>query len=174
MNSNCKNKRILGPSGNWDYYQLIGSKVRISSLPVSNFFGCINSVTDLYTISNIYFRISLDGKAITIVELEEYPGKFFTWKDLEVIEINTATLLKPICGTFCCGQALCGYQVSQEASFGLDNSNIVVIDGDGNVLTNCYLRFVDSKSEKTSEEIVNITFPNKLESESFNLQDFDL
>lgn len=165
MSSNCKNMRIVGPSGNWDYYQLIGAKVRISSLPISNFFNCINSTTDLYTIKDIYFRISIDGKTITIIELEEYPDKFFTWKDLEVVEINTSTLNKPICGTFCSGQAICGYKVDQEPSFGSISDGIIIVDGDGNVITNCYVKLVGSESTTDSSGIVDITFPKKLESE---------
>lgn len=171
MNSNCKNKRIIGPSGNWDYYQVIGAKVRIQSLPVSNFFGCMNSTTDFYTISDIYFRISLDGKTITVIELEEYPGRFFTWKDLEVVEINTSTLFKPICGTFNCGQALCGYKVSQEASFdtsSVENSNIIILDENGNELKNCYIRFVGAETDTTLDGIVNVSYPNMVESEQIN------
>ena len=82
MLNSCRNSRIVGPSGIWEYEQLIGAKVKVSSLPVSNFFGCFSGggSNDLLTIKDIYFRISLDGKTITVIELTEYPGKIFTWK----------------------------------------------------------------------------------------------
>lgn len=169
MSGNCKNLRVVGPCGNWNYYQLIGAKVRISSLPISNFFKCFSSNTDYFTIKDIYFRISLDGKTITIIELEEYPDKFFTWKDLEIIEINTSTISKPICGTFCCGQAICGYDVSKEASFGSINNGIIILDGNGNVLTDCYIEFVGSESTENADGTVSITFPEKIESEPIDL-----
>ena len=42
MLNSCRNSRIVGPSGIWEYEQLIGAKVKVSSLPVSNFFGCFS------------------------------------------------------------------------------------------------------------------------------------
>ena len=74
MLNSCRNSRIVGPSGIWEYEQLIGAKVKVSSLPVSNFFGCFSGggSNDLLTIKDIYFRISLDGKTITVIELTQY------------------------------------------------------------------------------------------------------
>ena len=83
MSGNCRTKRIVGPYGTWDKEDLIGSHVSIASLPVSNFVGGFDNEAT-YTIKDIYFRISNDGKTITVIELLELPGMFFTWKDLHV------------------------------------------------------------------------------------------
>lgn len=156
--SNCLNQRITGPSGTWDYIQLLGAKVRINSLPISNFFGTMCSVSDEFTVKDIYFRISLDGKVITLVELVEYPGKFFTWKDLDVIEVNVTSKFKPICGTFKSGQAICGYKVSTEASFGyVDGDGVAVIDKNGNIISGRFVRFVGASVEDITTDSDNIT-----------------
>lgn len=157
MNSNCNNTRVVGPTGNWEYTQLLNAKVRIKSLPVSNFFCNMSSDTDLYTIDDIYFRVSLDGKVITLVALREMPGKFFTWKDLEIVEINITSRVRPICGTFRCGEALCGYKVSPDASFGLSMGSIAVVDEAGNIITNRYVRFVGADVENINTDKDNVT-----------------
>ena len=86
MSSNCKAKRLVGPYGYWDMTDLIGAHVRISSIPVSNFAKRIDA-NQVCTIKEIGFRISNDGKTITIIILDQFPDYFFTWKDLEVIGI---------------------------------------------------------------------------------------
>lgn len=151
INSNCNaNKRIVGPSGVWEYDQLLGAKVILKSMPVSNFFGTMCSASDKLTIKDICFRISLDGKTITVIELEEYPGKIFTWKDLEIVEINTMTKLKPICGKVLCGQSICGYKVDTAPSYLEDlarGGGISVIDEKGNIITNRYIRILGADVE---------------------------
>ena len=99
--SNCGCKRDIDPAGIWDYENLIGAKVRVKSMPMSNFH---NGVFGDCTISDIYFRISVDGKAITIIRLKEYPDLFFTWKDLEVLK--TVEYSDPVCGNFKAGSAM--------------------------------------------------------------------
>lgn len=156
--SNCLNQRIVGPTGTWDYVQMLGAKVRIKSLPVSNFFGTMCSVADVLTVKDIYFRISLDGKVITVVELVEYPGKIFTWKDLEVVEVSVTAKFRPICGTFKCGQAICGYKVNQDASYGAGNvGGIAVIDENGNIISNRYVRFVGADVEDINQDNDTVT-----------------
>lgn len=157
MNSNCYNARVVGPTGTWEYTQLLNARVRIKSLPVSNFFCNMSSATDLYTINDIYFRVSLDGKVISLIELRELPGKFFTWKDLEIVEINITSVTRPICGTFNCGRAICGYKVSPDASFGSGIGSIAVVDENGNVITNRYVRFVGADVEDINSDKDNIT-----------------
>ena len=83
---NCKAKRLVGPYGSWTKEELIGAHVRISSMPVSNFAGGFDC-HQVCTIKDIIFRISNDGKTITIILLDQFPDYFFTWKDLEVIGI---------------------------------------------------------------------------------------
>lgn len=155
--SNCLNQRIVGPTGTWDYVQILGAKVIIKSLPISNFFGTMCSNSDLFTIEDIYFRISLDGKVITIIKLVEYPDKFFTWKDLEIVEVNVKAKFKPICGTFNCGQAICGYKVNKEASFGLGNCGVAVIDENGNIISGRFVRFVGADVEDITNDKDNVT-----------------
>ena len=87
---NCECKRIVGPYGTWEYSDLIGSVVKISSMPVSNFRKGFDA-SQPCTIKDIYFRISVDGKVITVIELNEHPGMIFTWKDLKIEGI----LVKP-------------------------------------------------------------------------------
>ena len=84
--NNCRAKRLISPYGSWKPEELIGARVRVRSLPVSNFIYNFDA-DQLFTISNIYIRISMDGKAITVIELDESPGHVFTWKDLEIESI---------------------------------------------------------------------------------------
>lgn len=160
MLNSCRNSRIVGPSGIWEYEQLIGAKVKVSSLPVSNFFGCFSGggSNDLLTIKDIYFRISLDGKTITVIELTEYPGKIFTWKDLEIIELNVISKFKAVCGTFLSNQSICGYGVDTEASWIKDTSNgIAFIDEKGNIITNRIVRIVGANVEDINTDTNEIT-----------------
>lgn len=158
--NNCANKRIVGPSGIWEYEQLLGAKVKLKSLPVSNFFGCMCSDSDTLTIKDIYFRISLDGKTITVLELAEYPGKIFTWKDVEVVDISSTAKFKAICGTFLAGQTLCGYKVSHEPSYLDDLTNgggIAVIDDSGKIIRGRYIRFIGADVEDPDTDTNEIT-----------------
>ena len=84
--NNCKAKRLVGPYGSWTLEELLGAHVRISSMSVSNFskgFDC----HQICTIKDINFRISNEGKAITIITLDQFPEYTFGWKDIEVIGI---------------------------------------------------------------------------------------
>ena len=102
MKSVCRRTRVTDPAGIWKFRNLIGAKVRISSMPISNLnFSFAFDSTSLYTIEDIYFRITTDGKTITVIEIEELPGYIFTWKDLEVIDVNCNP--EPICGLSYCG-----------------------------------------------------------------------
>ena len=78
--SNCSCKRIFNPSGIWKIEDLIGSRVKIHSLPISNFVAL--DCNEIFTIDRIEFRVSMDGKAITIIFLKGLPDIEFTFKDL--------------------------------------------------------------------------------------------
>ena len=78
--SNCSCKRIFNPSGIWKIEDLVGSRVKIHSLPISNFVAL--DCNEIFTIDRIEFRISMDGKAITIIFLKGLPDIEFTFKDL--------------------------------------------------------------------------------------------
>ena len=92
--SRCECKQ--DPAGTWEYEDLIDSGVKVKSMPVSNFIAIDSEAT--YTIEDIYFRVSLDGKIITIVKLKEIPGAFFTLRDLELVGIRKKS--KQIAGEF--------------------------------------------------------------------------
>lgn len=82
--TNCECKRIIGPSGIWKLEELIGAKVTIGSMPISN-FGTIAIDAEQsfeFEVESIDFRISLDGKAITVVKLKGLDNYVFTLKDL--------------------------------------------------------------------------------------------
>jgi hypothetical protein len=97
MNNNrCECRQ--DPAGTWDYKDLIGSGVKVRSMPTSNF--CAIDANETFTIDDIYFRASLDGKMITVVKLKELPGLFFTLRDLELVGIKRKT--NRIVGEFIC------------------------------------------------------------------------
>lgn len=81
----CRNRRCTSPAGTWDYHNLIGATVEIKSLPLAAYWGYQEVVTSgEYKISDIKFRVSVDGKVFTVVELEGLEGRTFLWKDLEI------------------------------------------------------------------------------------------
>lgn len=107
MKSVCRRTRVTDPAGIWDYTNLIGATVRVRSMSISN----LNNIfafdsTTLHIIEDIYFRITTDGKTITVIRLVDMPEYLFTWKDLEVIDLQYVS--KAVCGLSCCGQTLCG------------------------------------------------------------------
>ena len=155
MSKFANKRRIKDPSGCWDYVQLIGAKVQIKSLPVSNQFKCFSSGSSIGTIDNIYFRISLDGKTITVIELLEYPDQIFTWRDLQIIEVNNVSTEKAICGTVICGEVLCNTPPGAVSEI---SGGIAVVDNDENtVITNRYIRIRGAKIEDPTNDEDQIT-----------------
>lgn len=153
---NICNGRVNGPSGLWKYYQLVGAKVLIKSTPSCNFFAIKNASSE-YTIKEIYVRISYDGKGITVIELEELPGKVFTWRDLEIVSINCQVYMNAVCGEFSANEALCGHGVSAEASFAPPMDGIAVIDDSGNIIQGRYVRFPGADVEDPRTDPDNVT-----------------
>ena len=139
----CSRKRIKAPNGTWDYDCMIGAKVRVNSTPITNFSGTFCN-SDEYIIKDIYFQVSLPGKCITIIELEGLEGKFFTWKDLQIIEVNEPKQkYNAVCGGFLCGESICGRGVGKEATWkedwklaklGQDNEELPLTAFDNNIL----------------------------------------
>lgn len=87
MKDNCSCKRGIPPHGLWSIDNLIGAKVVIISTSIGNFLMGFDA-NEERTIKDVQFRISIDGKAITLVTLEGLEGKTFTLKDLEFIEMT--------------------------------------------------------------------------------------
>jgi hypothetical protein len=121
--SNCGCKRYMDPAGIWDFQNMIGAQVKVKSMPISNFSSGIMA-SDTYTIGDIYFRVSLDGKTITIIRLRELPDLFFTWKDLEVIKTMSYGLA--ITGNFKVGMTIAGYgEMSEEDEADSEDINVL-------------------------------------------------
>lgn len=118
--SNCGCKRDTDPAGIWDYWNFLGAKVKIKSVPISNFSNKLP--VGECTIIDVYFRVSLDGKAITVVRLAECPDLFFTLKDIEIL--RTKNMPQSICGEFKCGTGVVGYgDLLEEDIVDLNNIN---------------------------------------------------
>lgn len=100
MSRHLVEKRINSPQGTWDYSGIIGAKVQIKSIPITNLDDFKISCNDKYTVSNVYFQVSFDGKVVTVVELKEFPTRVFTWKDLIVVDIKDKPRSGLIVGTF--------------------------------------------------------------------------
>ena len=91
--------------GTWSYNDLIGSKFKIKSIRLSyygsiNRFGAFKYSGEELTLKAIYFRVSTDGKILTLFRMEEVCGKLFLPKDLELIEISPVSNESTICGRF--------------------------------------------------------------------------
>lgn len=131
--SNCGCKRDMDPAGVWDFQNMIGAQVKVKSMPVSNFSSGIMA-SDIYTIEDIYFRVSLDGKTITIIRLRELPDLFFTWKDLEVLRTMGYSL--GITGTFKVGATIAGYgEMTEDDELDSEDINVLEdIEGDINCI----------------------------------------
>lgn len=154
------NKKVKNPSGTWNLEQLLGAKIHVKSTSVGNFMSCFNfDSSKLVTIKNIYFRVSMDGKAFTVVEVEEFPEKVFLWKDIEIVELTNKPRFDALCGAFDCGQSVAGYNVSSELSQDTNESNggLSLVDDSGNVITNRYIRFLGADVENIKTDMDNIT-----------------
>ena len=150
---------IKNPSGSWNYGHIVGSKVRIRSIGVSNMFSSFDN-HDLSTVKDVIFRISTDGKVIPIVELLEYPDKVFIWKDLEVVELGKDYEYDSLCGNFSCGQTIVGYNVDKELTIGAEISEaggISLVDEKGNVVSNRFIRIMGADVENPITDLDNIT-----------------
>lgn len=67
--------------------ELIGRTCRVTSLTQSNTFKWHeDNGLGPFTISEVLFRVSLDGKVITLIHLAEKEGMDFTLKDLTLYE----------------------------------------------------------------------------------------
>lgn len=122
MNLRSNTISITSPSGSWKFAQLIGALVKIKSRSIGKgFFGFDSE--QIFTIKDIKFRMSQLGKSMAVILLNEIDGEF-VWKDLEIISLRMPIYGRAICGTFCCGESLCGFDViNEEQPEEDDNSN---------------------------------------------------
>lgn len=113
--------------GTRSYKELIGSKFRLKSVPIS-INGVLQKKCNLkysqmsLTLKDVYFRVSTDGKVYTLFRMEEVCGKLFLPRDLELIEINRFMPGSTRCGEFVCGRILVGTGVEPENN--LDNPEV--------------------------------------------------
>jgi hypothetical protein len=75
-------------SGVAAYENIIGAKVKVVSLTMQNNHLWHGKKNELFTIKKIGFRITVDGKCHTIIELEEICNRTFTLRDLEFVELS--------------------------------------------------------------------------------------
>lgn len=69
--------------------QMIGAKCYIRSVSAMNGWRWDESaIGKEYTVKEIGFRISVDGKCFTIVVLDGIDDRIFTLKDLEFVELG--------------------------------------------------------------------------------------
>lgn len=113
MIKNNRNISVTSPAGCWTFYQLIGAKVRISSISASSGLFAFDSQS-LYTISDIKFRMSRKGKSITSIYIKEIPDKIFTWKDLEIISLGFGFSGYAIAGCFVAGEMWVGMNIKND------------------------------------------------------------
>lgn len=73
--------------GEYKLTDLIGAKARVISLSHQQDSGWTEGSSDLVTISDIAFRVEINGKCIPIIAVEEYPNMRFTDKDLIILEL---------------------------------------------------------------------------------------
>ena len=73
-------------SGLINIQELVGAKVHIISVTMQN-CNYHGTSKDVYTVGNIYFRVTLDGKCHTLVSLAEIPEMTFKLTDLEFVEL---------------------------------------------------------------------------------------
>lgn len=161
---NVCNNKYPSPSGLWRCSNLIGAEVKVKSFPGYNLvFNSSPNIgkKGIYKIKEIYVKVSTDGKGITVVELEEFPSKVFTWRDLEIVKINCTTIKDAICGRFNVNEALVGAGVEKDPSYGLEDSDlgngIAVIGDDGTIVSGRYVRFVGADIEDPEGDPDNIT-----------------
>ena len=69
--------------------QMIGAKCYIRSVSAMNGWRWDeNAIGKEYTVKEIGFRISVDGKCFTIVVLDGIDDRIFTLKDLELVALG--------------------------------------------------------------------------------------
>ena len=90
MKGFCKdNERLIKwdeNSGRIDFHQLIGAKVRVRQISGRTKWKATKQ-TEFY-ISDIKFRISVDGKCFAVVYLKGCPGTSFLLADLDILEVK--------------------------------------------------------------------------------------
>lgn len=73
--------------GDVDIENIVGAKVYVKGGSGQNAWHWNEHERAIFTISWVGFRISIDGKCFTLIELEEIKDRSFTLKDLEFVQL---------------------------------------------------------------------------------------
>ena len=117
---------ITSPQGVWDYYQLLGATVKISSLSVAGGMFGYDSDQE-YQIEDIGMRVNKDGKMVTSIRLKGVK-RDFVWKDLDLTKVQFNLWKPAITGIPCCGYAKCGYKSDLATDSCNCNCNGAILD----------------------------------------------
>lgn len=125
--------------GTWNYKNIIGSTVALSSLPVSSAYsGERLSGSQNLTVENVVFRVSRDGKILPLYKLkglnEYYPSNLIT-----VLSINPVPDKTSICGWILSGESMCGYKCESimydaKELLGITSGGVTIVNDDGSIV----------------------------------------
>jgi hypothetical protein len=77
------------PSGLVSYDSILGATVKIKCKSMQNAWAIKDfTSTSTYTIGDIKFSISIDGKCYAIIALDGIEDRTFKLQDLEIVELN--------------------------------------------------------------------------------------
>ena len=161
-----KREPKLNPlEGTWNYRDVIGSKVALSSLPVVSSYRKYMSGASRsqeLTIEDIIFRVSRDGKILPLYkfsELEEYyPSNYLT-----VLCVNPTPDKPAICGWILCGETLCGHKCEstmydENELLGISSNGVTVISDDKTIIVkNRAINIVGATIEDPNNDVDDIT-----------------
>ncbi len=151
--------------GTWNYRDVIGSKVALSSLPVVSayrkYMSGASRSQDL-TIEDIIFRISRDGKILPLYKfsgLEEYyPSNYLT-----VLCVNPTPDKPAICGWILCGETLCGHKCEStmydaNELLGISSNGVTVVSDDKTIVVkNRAINIVGATIEDPDNDVDDVT-----------------
>ena len=151
--------------GTWNYRDVIGSKVALSSLPVVSAYRKYMSGASRsqeLTIEDIIFRISRDGKILPLYKfsgLEEYyPSNYLT-----VLCVNPTPDKSATCGWILCGETLCGHKCEStmydaNELLGISSNCVTVINDDKSIVVkNRAINIVGATIEDPSDDVDDVT-----------------
>ena len=126
--------------------------------------------SETYTVEDILFNVSIDGKMVPVIKLQEFTGRLFTMRDLVITDIEAVSeQINALCGVFLAGQTMVGLGVNQEQggdTSGDDGSGescsdcfegVALIDENGNVIKNRYIKIANTTTEDPNTDPDDVT-----------------
>lgn len=127
--------------GTWNYKDIIGSTVALSSLPVVSAYrehmsGASRS--QCLKVEDVVFRVSRDGKILPLYKFEGL-NEYYPSNILTVLCVNPTPDKAAICGWILCGETLCGYKCESSMYdanelLGITSGGVTIINDDGSVV----------------------------------------